>query len=330
MEWLAETLVPPRACEHVVGDLAEGSRSAAQYLGDLASILPRVIWSQARRRGTTGGLIFNAVLTTVVLSALASAPAAWLYVAPSVRGWLAVPVVVWVIGCTLAAAYAPHGKACNLWLLAATAVAAVGSAALVRLPLAGVILGLGGVLPLVALAASSTAQRAAMPPLSLASLPAHAQRFQTTIKWRNAREAVAGLLVIGASVNNLWRGDLTDRIASGLIVAGVLFVIGFMYLRAGARRVPENAEPRKLLQFHRDEIVRQRDVLRSVPLWYLLPFVPGLAWRALIGVQTRGARTLVGVVFVAAVFAGIWKLNLWAAAFLDKQLHTTDALEGEL
>ena len=30
------------------------------------------------------------------------------------------------------------------------------------------------------------------------------------------------------------------------------------------------------LEFHRSELVRQRDLLRSVWWWYLLPFVPGM------------------------------------------------------
>ncbi|HEY6506591.1 MAG TPA: hypothetical protein VIY56_01175, partial [Vicinamibacterales bacterium] len=56
--WLdrfAGLLLPPASAEHTLGDLSEASRSNADYLRQLASVLPRVVWSQVRRRATIGG-----------------------------------------------------------------------------------------------------------------------------------------------------------------------------------------------------------------------------------------------------------------------------------
>jgi hypothetical protein len=60
LESLTGRLVPPAAAEHVLGDLAECSNSRRHYVANLLSILPRVIWSQAVRRATIGGLWFQA------------------------------------------------------------------------------------------------------------------------------------------------------------------------------------------------------------------------------------------------------------------------------
>ncbi len=115
------------------------------------------------------------------------------------------------------------------------------------------------------------------------------------------------------------------------LIAGMLFIIWFLYFRAGSRAVPEHAEAKDVLRFHQRELARQRDVLRAVPLWYLLPFVPGMVAIAANKWETSSAAgALIGVPVIIGVFAVIWRLNVWAARGLDRELHKVDALEGQL
>ena len=82
-----------------------------------------------------------------------------------------------------------------------------------------------------------------------------------------------------------------------------------------------------MLQFHRREIVRQRDMLRAVPYWYLLPLVPGMIV-TLAAKADSAAGALVAVPVVGVIFMFVWWLNAAAARFLESQLRQVEALEG--
>ena len=84
-----------------------------------------------------------------------------------------------------------------------------------------------------------------------------------------------------------------------------------------------------MLRFHQREIARQRDILLAVPLWYLLPFVPGMVAITASKWETSARGALVGVPVIIGVFVLIWRLNVWAARWLDRELHKVDALEGQ-
>ena len=80
--------------------------------------------------------------------------------------------------------------------------------------------------------------------------------------------------------------------------------------------------------WHRSELVRQRDLLRSVPRWYLGPFVPGLVL-TLVGLWLANPggswRVGLGAAFVALVFAGVAWLNFRGARKLDEQIEVRRA-----
>jgi hypothetical protein len=331
LESIAGTLVPPASAEHVLGDLAECSTSDRKYLRNLLSILPRVVWSQVRRRATIGGLVFHAVVAAIVLMAtfggsprLLDQPWVW-------RG-LAAVWAVWVAGCALSAAYGPCDAptSWNRRVFTAFLLLAAGTGVLLGLPVLRVTLALGilmGILLVVAMPWTTKAP----PPLSHATLHEHARLFQRRIWWRNARETIAGLFVLAVNVRGLWHSETQlDAATRLLLIAGVLFVVGYLYFRASPRSVPSDADARAVLHFHRAEIARQRDILCAVPWWYLLPFVPGMLVGAVDNWQKAGARVLVGMAIVAALFYFVWRMNVWAAQWLEGELHKADALEGEL
>jgi NADH:ubiquinone oxidoreductase subunit K len=114
------------------------------------------------------------------------------------------------------------------------------------------------------------------------------------------------------------------RLSKFVLIAGVLFVIGYLNLVARPRALPEAERGDTIIRFHRAELVRQRNILRSVPLWYLFPFVPGLV----LGVfaERKEGESVFGLAILAVVFALVWWLNRYGASYLDKQIQQVDAL----
>jgi hypothetical protein len=330
LESLADALLPPASAEHVLGDLAESSPSTPAYLRNLVSILPRVIWSQIRRRATLGGIVFNAMLTAFALVACQRFPKP-----PIFAEWirLGAPWAIWVAGCALSSAYGPRDK--PAWwksrVLIATALATLASAAWFGVPLAGVIMALGVVFATLLMFSLPFRNHGTLAPLSLDTLSDHACLFQKMIWWRNARESLAAVVVLMLNTRDLWRADSQmARTGHALLIAGMLFIIWFLHVRAGSRAVPGHADTKDVLRFHQREIARQRDVLRAVPLWYLLPFVPGMIAIGASKWETSAGGALIGVPAIVGIFVLVWLLNAWGARWLDRQLHNVDALEGQL
>ena len=330
LERLAETLIPPASAEHALGDLAEVSGSDARYAANLASILPRVIWCQIRRRYTIGGICFNAIVSGIVLLVSQGVSSHPFFDERWAGLRLAVPWVIWVAGCALASAYGPADKP-RQWSSRAfwiTIAATLGSGAAIGVAIVPLSIGLGLVITiLVVLSRPWLKTTNPQAPLSVETLPEQARLFQQMIWWRNARESAAAFLVLAFNARDVWRAD-SPLAGAGhlLLVIGMLVIMGFLHLRAGSRALPAAADTKTMLRFHSREIARQRDVLRAVPLWYLLPFVPGMTVVALSKWETTGAGALLALPLVMGFFAVVWWLNWCAARWLDGQLQQVDAL----
>jgi hypothetical protein len=336
-EWWLErfttALIPPGSREHVLGDLAECSETRGEYLENLASALPCVIVCHIRRRVSKGTVVINAIASAIALTAATTPPVSdsgtWIR--------LLLPWAIWNAGCVLAAAYGPPDKLgrLNPSVLGATFLVVVIAAVLAGFSIAAVATGLGALIVLLLLLNMPwVPTEKLLQPLSVDTLPDQARAFQRTIWWRNAREIGAALIVLTANVPDMWRGETAvDRLSHGLLVAGTLFVMGYLRFRAGSRPLPAGGDSRCLLQFHRDELVRQRDILRDVPRWYLLPFIPGLLVGMLSKLSSASANPVAVVLalpIVLGVFYLIWRVNVWAAAWLDKQVQQAIALEEQM
>ncbi len=333
LESVGEALLPPASAEHALGDLSECSNSNARYVENLVSVLPSVVWSQIRRRATLGGVAFNAVLTAFFLVVFQGIPKAPFFAEKWAWMRLAAPWAIWVMGCALAAAYGPRDKP-TWWsrrVFLATVAATIGSAAVTGVPLVGVVVGLGVVFGTLLVLSMPWLTHRPPAPLSLETLPDHARLFQRGIWWRNARESMAAVVVVIVNARDLWQAE-NELLWTGhlLLIIGVLFIMGFLYFHAGSRTVPGQVDARTMLQFHRREVARQRDIIRAVPLWYLLPFMPGMAVMAVSRWQSAAGPALLGGLIVLGIFVLVWRLNVWAARWLDRKLQEVDALEQQL
>ena len=166
------------------------------------------------------------------------------------------------------------------------------------------------------------------------------RRFERRILRRNIREYAGGIFVVVAFSFCEWKLPAPlFRLGSGLAIAGALYVMFQLHRRASVRPVPGDLGLSTCIEFHRQTLERQRDALRGVGSWYLLPLVPGLAvimigtavnqWTAHpvgMGHLVMGYGIVAGM--VGAVFFAVWKLNQRGADRLQVQIDELTALRS--
>jgi len=186
-------------------------------------------------------------------------------------------------------------------------------------------------------------QPAAPPAISLDHLRRKSQKLQKRVLWRNVREYVAAGVVVVAFAYYIWLFPfLLLRVGCILVIAGTLFVVYNLHRRGSARIMPAEFASRSCIEFHREELLRQRDLLRSVWTWYLLPFVPGMAvfllglylWTMqLPNASAHQGRIAALYALITAgcalVFIGVGKLNSWAARKIQREIDALNAIEKE-
>jgi len=179
--------------------------------------------------------------------------------------------------------------------------------------------------------------------ISLPELHQKARKFEKQVRRRNLREYAASPIVAAIFGYYIWKFPAPlVRFGNFLVIAGVLFVMYMLHKRGAARPVPAEMAFRGCLDFHRQELERQRDLLRGVWTWYLLPLVPGMAI-SLLGMfistmqhpnaPAHARFIMIGFgltfAFIAAVFIVIGKLNQWGARKLQRKIDALDGLEKE-
>ena len=160
-----------------------------------------------------------------------------------------------------------------------------------------------------------------------------AARFDRHIRIRNGIEYAAGAVVIAIfSIGIVLEPAHLVKLAHLLIVIGTCFVLWQLYRRGSVPEAPTCATTAELIRHHRRHLVRQRDALKSVWLWYLLPFLPGqiLYFIAVPAVPGKEWVKAASVIFMASIFVGAWWLNRKGARKLDQAIGELDSLQGEV
>jgi hypothetical protein len=162
--------------------------------------------------------------------------------------------------------------------------------------------------------------------LSPADLEARFRAQRSALRRRNLVEYVAGAIVIAVFLGYaaVLPGALV-KAGSVLTAAGAAFVLWQLHRRASVAAIPDDAAADALRAAQVRELERQRDALRSVALWYLAPFLPGLIL-FFVGVHLAApdAQPLALAVplgGMAGLFGLIWAANLIAARALDRQIR---------
>ena len=154
-----------------------------------------------------------------------------------------------------------------------------------------------------------------------------AERFERTISRRNRREYVASaFVVVWFSVWAWFAQSGLVALGSWLVALGALYVVYHLHRHGTARRTAGEQGGTSCLEFHRSELARQRDLLRSVWWWYLLPFAPGILLMVVGGSLERSERWawLSAGILAAVTFIAIGLLNQRVAGRLQRRIDDLD------
>jgi hypothetical protein len=171
--------------------------------------------------------------------------------------------------------------------------------------------------------------------MTLDDIRKKAEKFQSRIRKRNLREyAGAAIVVIVFGWYVLSLPGWMTKTGSALCIVAALFISWQLHRRASACMPVQNTSVVNFLECYRRELVRQRDALKSVWLWYLAPFVPGMALMGLGRYFQFHARSrtiawdhqviILSFVIVALVFGMVWLLSALGASKLQRQIDELD------
>jgi hypothetical protein len=169
-------------------------------------------------------------------------------------------------------------------------------------------------------------QRGEDGPMSLEEIKVRAKKLGRIIRMRNLLEYGAAAVVVLVILRRMAiaTDPLLMRIGGWLILAAVGFVVYYMHTRGW---VPTPATDGISVAYYRAELVRQRDLLRSVWWWYLLPFVPGFLLVTIGRVAAepeRAPRAAVGAMIGLGITLGIGLLNDRAAKKIQRDIDALD------
>ncbi len=167
------------------------------------------------------------------------------------------------------------------------------------------------------------------PPMTLADIRKTSRAFQSRVRRRNLIEYVAGAVGALGFLPAVFDPESWMVRAGGVLAIAGMAVVGWqLHRRGSARGVPEAGEA--LTAFHRAELIRQRDAVRSVAVWYLAPPIPGMIllllgrWFQAPAPHRSATAHQLAILAVAAVvglvFLAIWWLNQRVAHRLQRQI----------
>jgi hypothetical protein len=177
--------------------------------------------------------------------------------------------------------------------------------------------------------------------ISTEELRQASNRLTRRVGWRNIREYMAAIIVVAVYGYYFYKfHTFLLRLGSGLTIAGALFVVFQLYRKGTAAHMTMQMDANSCLEFHRSELVRQRELLSTVWRWYLMPFVPGISlflfglFQLSLGQSaSRFHHVPIAVWFgvFAAVCGGTFVLIGWAnqmaARQLERKIDALDALK---
>ena len=171
--------------------------------------------------------------------------------------------------------------------------------------------------------------------MSIEEIRAKATKFERRIRSRNLRETVVAIVLIPIFVAAFVHFKTpVERIGSALNIAALFYVIYRLNGAAAAATVPADIGFESCVSFHRRELERQRDLLRTVARWYMGPLVPGVVVFSLGTIATKvraghpldWLRALPAFVILIAWYIVVVRLNDRAADCLQRKIDELDSV----
>lgn len=175
--------------------------------------------------------------------------------------------------------------------------------------------------------------------VTLENIHRTAERFQRRIQRALLIEYAATALVVVIFGFYIWAlpGPMT-KVGSALVIVGVLFAVWQLQRRMAAKRVPD-LPGSGVVEFHKQELLKQRDAVKSAWLWYMLPVVPGMvlmmlgrwyqfhaSWRSLAWDHEVIALCIVAIVLALVI---IRLLQVVRAAKLQRKIDELEKLRSD-
>lgn len=172
--------------------------------------------------------------------------------------------------------------------------------------------------------------------VTLENIHERAAKFQRRIAWANASEYIAAIVTVPIFGWCAWAlpGWMT-KLGSVLIVVAIFYLVWQLHRRGAARTLPETPAL-GLVDFHRRELERRRDIARSAWHWYILPVVPGMALIMLgrwyqFHVPGRPLAfdhlvIILGAIIALLILAIVRLVQILGAAKLQKKIDELDKL----
>ena len=162
---------------------------------------------------------------------------------------------------------------------------------------------------------------------SFEQLQQDAVGFRRQIVRRNVQESISALIVALIFVYFAWVSPvLLMRIGSGLVVLGSFFILYQLQHQASIRELPPENLALPYLTYFREELVRQRDVLRNVWSWLILPMVgmSVLFWGMAQPNPADFPWSITSVIFIPCIV--VIGMNFLAAHKIQRKIYRLDQL----
>jgi hypothetical protein len=177
-------------------------------------------------------------------------------------------------------------------------------------------------------------------PLTLRDLELRAERTRRRIRRRNVALYAYAAFNIIITAWLLGTGKFPAFRAPAILMVGVhLFVVWQVWRRFSPRSEPLPGSSESVLQFHRQELIRQHAAASKAWLWYIAPFLPPFVWELAIWLAKIDPSTAEGLVslrlFLMGVLAAVlfwscvWALFSRHAARLELELERIDRVMAE-
>lgn len=172
--------------------------------------------------------------------------------------------------------------------------------------------------------------------VSVEKLRARAEQLSAGVHRRNLAEYCAGALVAAIDSYYFFHfSSLLARVGSALMLAAIAWIV--LHLRQHGSTGLMPTQGLRSLDFLTGELMRQRDLLRNVWNWYLLPLIPGMTLFLLGLHEIKGAsgsplvseRAILRTVAACVIgFALIAFANNRAAGRLQRQIDHLNSLKS--
>lgn len=170
-------------------------------------------------------------------------------------------------------------------------------------------------------------QPATLENYSFDKLQRDANTFRRMIVRRQIQESIAALLV--ASIFGFYAWQLDDvfmRLGCGLVAIGSFFILYHLHSRASMRELAPERMALPFASYFREELLRQRNALRSVWLW-LTPTMLGLSLFFWGMAQPKPAEFpwwIMSVIYVPVLV--VIGMNFVAARKIQRKINQLDQL----